>query len=99
MQICWNFLLKKMWVAFAVQKLLTFFQQKNIRILYIESAKTVNEMTLNKLVKLKALWTIRPCYFKVQSTLVISNSKGLSEILRDIRTSTYQICRIEENII
>ena len=39
------------------------------------------------------------CYFKVQSTLVISNSKGLSEILRDIRTSTYQICRIEEKII
>ena len=36
---------------------------------------------------------------KIQSTLVISNSKGLSEILRDIRTSTYQICRIEENII
>ena len=33
---------------------------------------------------------------KTQSTLVISNSKGLSEILRDIRTSTYQICRIEE---
>ena len=30
----------------------------------------------------------------VQSTLVISNSKGLSEILRDIRTSTYQTCRI-----
>ena len=30
----------------------------------------------------------------IQSTLVISNSKGLSEILRDIRTSTYQICRI-----
>ena len=27
-QICWNFLLKKIWVAFAVQKLLTFFQQK-----------------------------------------------------------------------
>ena len=34
-----------------------------------------------------------------QSTLVISNSKGLSEVLRDIRTSTYQICRIEEKII
>ena len=26
----------------------------------------------------------------VQSTLVISNSKGLTETLRDIRTSTYQ---------
>ena len=35
---------------------------------------------------------------KLQSTLVISNSKGLSKILRDIRTSTYQICRLEEKI-
>ena len=35
----------------------------------------------------------------IQSTLVISNSKGLSEILRDIHISTYQICRIEEKII
>ena len=34
----------------------------------------------------------------VQSTLVISKSKGLSEILRDIRTSTYQICRTEDKI-
>ena len=34
-------------------------------------------------------------YIKVQSTLVILNSKGLSKILRDIRTSTYQICGIE----
>ena len=33
----------------------------------------------------------------VQSTLVISKSKGPSETLWDIRTSTYQICRIEEN--
>ena len=37
--------------------------------------------------------------FRIQSTLVISNSRGLSEILRDIRTSTYQICRIEEKLI
>ena len=49
-----------MWVAFAVQKLLTFFQQKNIRILYIEYSKTVNEMTLNELVKLTMLWTTEP---------------------------------------
>ena len=59
-QICWNVLLKKMWVAFAVQKLLTFFQQKNFRILYIESAKTVNEITLNEFVKLTTLWTTGP---------------------------------------
>ena len=38
-------------------------------------------------------------YVILQSTLVISNSNGLNEILRDIRTSTYQICRIEEKII
>ena len=35
----------------------------------------------------------------IQSALVISNSKGLPEILRDIRTLTYQICRIEEKLI
>ena len=35
---------------------------------------------------------------QILSTFVISKSKGLSEILRVIRTSTYQICRIEEKI-
>ena len=55
-----KFFAEKMWVAFAVQKLLTFFSAKNIRILYIESAKTVNEMTLNELVKLTTLWTTGP---------------------------------------
>ena len=35
----------------------------------------------------------------IQSTLVISNSKGLSKILQGIRISTYQICRIEEKLI
>ena len=33
----------------------------------------------------------------IQSTLVISNSKGLTETLRDIRTSTYQSWDSEEN--
>ena len=32
----------------------------------------------------------------IQSTLIILQSKGLSEILRDIGTLTYQICRIKE---
>ena len=41
------------------------------------------------------------CSFKyfeqcIQSALVISNSKGLSEIHRDIRTLTYQISKIEK---
>ena len=34
----------------------------------------------------------------IQSTLVISNSTGLSKLLRDIFSSTYQICRIEDKI-
>ena len=38
-----------------------------------------------------------PCIISIQSTLVISNSKGRFETLRDIRTSTYQGCGTEEN--
>ena len=56
---------EKMRVAFAVQKLLTFLA-KNIRILYVESAKTVNEMTLNKLVKLTMLRTTGPSTFRLK---------------------------------
>ena len=37
--------------------------------------------------------------FEIQSTLVISKSKGPSKTVRDIRTSTYQICSIEEKTI
>ena len=58
-QICWIFFAEKMWVAFAVATYI--FSAKNIRILYVESAKIVNEMTLNELVKLTALWTTGPC--------------------------------------
>ena len=42
-----------------------------------------------------SLAILRP-FLAVQSTLVISKSKGPSETVRDIRTSTYQICSIEE---
>ena len=38
-------------------------------------------------------------HMKIQSTLVISKSKGPSKTVRDIRTSTYQICSIEEKTI
>ena len=45
--------------------------------------------------------TLRHCTKtnEVQSTLVISKSKGPSKTFRDIRTSTYQICSIEEKPI
>ena len=46
--------------SFCTAKATHIFSAKNIRILYIESAKTVNEMTLNELVKLTMLWTTGP---------------------------------------
>ena len=55
-----KFFAEKMWVAFAVQKLVTFFQQKISEYCIFESAKIVNEMTLNELVKLTTLWTTGP---------------------------------------
>ena len=58
--------------SFCSAKATHIFSAKNFRILYIESAKTVNEMTLNELVKLTTLWTtgprinhtVIPCYFR-----------------------------------
>ena len=50
-QICWNFWPKNVssfCSAKATAKATHIFSAKNIRILYIESAKTVNEMTLNE---------------------------------------------------
>ena len=46
--------------SFCTAKATHIFSAKNIRILYIESAKTVNEMTLNELIKLTTLWTTGP---------------------------------------
>ena len=43
--------------SFCIAKATHIFSAKNFRILYIESAKTVNKMTLNELVKLTTLWT------------------------------------------
>ena len=52
-----KFFAEKMRVAFAKvnTKATHIFSAKNIRILCIESAKTINEMTLNNLVKLTML--------------------------------------------
>ena len=46
--------------SFCSAKATHIFSAKNIRIIYIESAKTVNEMTLSELVKLTTLWTTGP---------------------------------------
>ena len=59
MQICWNFCWKNV-SSFCSAKATHIFSAKNIRILYIESAKTLNKITLNELVKLTTLWTTGP---------------------------------------
>ena len=54
-QICSNFFAEKNVSSFCSAKATHIFSAKNIRILYIKSAKIVNEMTLNELVKLTTL--------------------------------------------
>ena len=55
-----KFFAEKMWVSYS-----HFFSKKYQN---IESAKTVNEMTLNELVKLTMLWTTGPCSFSHAAT-------------------------------
>ena len=52
------FFVERMGEAFA-EKLLSFFQQK-IQCIWLLSCKTLNELTLNELVKLMMLLTARP---------------------------------------
>ena len=47
-----NFFAEKNVSSFCSAKATHIFSAKNIRILYIESAKTIKEMTLNELVNL-----------------------------------------------
>ena len=90
MQICWNFLLKKIWVAFAVQcKSYSIFSAKNIRILYMESANTVNELTLNELVKLTTLWTTGPCLIRSSWSLGLFWMRKLHFIVELHKTDSY----------
>ena len=56
--------------SFCIAKATHIFSAKNIRILCIESAKTVNEMTLNELVKLTTLWTTGPGILSINTILI-----------------------------
>ena len=55
--------------SFCSAKATHIFSAKNIRILYIESAKTVNEITLNEFVKLTTLWTAGPWALKLSARI------------------------------
>ena len=64
-------------------------QNKTI-VVWAKSAVELSMYHLNK-------YSYEGIYKQIQSNLVISKSKGPSDTLRDIRTSTYQMCGIEEN--
>ena len=77
--------------SFCSAKATHIFSAKNFRILYTESAKTVNEMTFNELVKLTTLWTTGPWYqinkMKFETETVLSNSiKRFGSYRRDNST-------------
>ena len=61
-----------------------------------DQQRFVSACTANHYVKGFRFYVYKEFIYHVQSTLVISNIKGLSETLRDTRTSTYQSFRIEE---
>ena len=80
---------------------LTYVDENNVLILCCVSQRGfhISQFTVVRFSHMMTAHVVKP-FFELpylQSTLVISNSKGPAETLRDIRTSTYQICRIEEN--
>ena len=56
---------------------------------HIQKGKTMPVPSLSKFFGLRVATLFE--WFQIQSTLVILKSKGLSEMLRAVRTSTYQI--------
>ena len=63
--------------SFCSAKATHIFSTKNIRILCIEYAKTVNEMTLNELVKLTTLWTTGPWWHGQPILAVLASEVNL----------------------
>ena len=91
--------------SFCSAKATHIFSAKNIRILYIESAKTVNEMTLNELVKLTTLWTTGPWCSSLPNNVWQWYLIPVCEWWKDENIITHyqpvasQVCSAEENFI
>ena len=70
--------------SFCSAKATHIFSAKNIRILCIESARRVNEMTLNELVKLTTLWTTGPrfvhCQHLMHATFFLTTGCNMNAI-------------------
>ena len=70
------------------------FSAKNIKILYIESAQTVNEMTLNELVKLTTLGTTGSSSFgQYNRTYLNTSNCQLEKVVEALRLYP-DVCRV-----
>ena len=77
--------------SFCSAKATHIFSAKNIRILYIESAKTVNEMTLNELVKLTTLWTTGPSLSYSIDIPACYNGHAENSKIKELRSSGMKV--------
>ena len=85
--------------SFCSAKATHIFSAKNIRILCIESTKTVNEMTLNELVKLTTLWTTGPWYFLSFSTQKIIQVISRQQKINNKRLYANECCTVTSWIL
>ena len=65
-----------------------------------KNLQAVNQVLIKKTIGffLPKIWVLSSFWDKIQSTLIILRSKRPSEILWDIRTLTYPICKTEDKI-
>ena len=82
-QICQFFFVEKMWEAFAMQKLLSFFSTKNFSVFGYKVVKHLTTWPFNKIIKLTMLWTTGP-----RSLLVSSDGFLFLEFARQISNHT-----------
>ena len=87
--------------SFCSAKATHIFSAKNIRILCIKSARTVNEMTLNKLVKLTTLSTTGPWAFLFQIRRLLKffsfSLKQVNRVVRPFLPQGYNLNNLDRS--
>ena len=85
--------------SFCSAKATHIFSAKNIRVLYIESIKTVNKMTLNELVKLTMLWTTGPRNTDILKRYMHNNLKWSRDFSAILDFSTTDLFLIPDSSV
>ena len=92
--VCW-----KNVSSFCTAKATHIFSAKNIRILCIESDKTVNEMTLNELVKLTTLWTTGPWFLVRKTSRYTYLQTAVDFLLHGISVPGVSVWALQQNSV